>query len=554
MNSCETNGILPKRTAQSLCLVLSIMLTGCFDFDTKQEFTLNPDGSGKVVHECRFDDRATIHESVDSNASLKKAVRELIQKSKGVDTWRDVTFSRLDDGRAYFRGTAYFRRLDDLDIDEQMALHFVWMTRPDGTRVLAKAKKRGPTNADLFRDFSGGQKSLGTNPSPAAVAKCVRDQQAQYLVVRPMYEQMFGRTKHEVTFKLPGTVSKTSIFTSTANNQLAVAFDGTNTLMTLDKLVNDGESFKRTLMTNALANLREATEEEGNAFIFGKKARLEATVSAGKNPLFDYDAEVQAAQSGFAKLQKDLQMTVASVMPAAGAGFKSLHIVGIHADNSFPKQKGFNTWWRDPGLTLTLVGELPGTVQAVSKNGVVKTALCNNGSSLLPDSAEDREIGACLLSTNKTAVLFQVSLKLPDKNARVLNELSGQLQYHSEVGAKEIDLGFDKLREGARGKELGAYIKSIKPHWDRDALLIEVSLNLRLEAIKDVYLVAGETRTLLPRTMNFGGGEVSTIGLVSKWTLPPDGRLVVHVVDRVQPFDVPFKLQNIPLPNLELNL
>ena len=548
MNSFESREMLLKRTITSFCLVAS--LTGCFE--TKQEFTINPDGSGKVVHECRFDDKASVWESVGSNRSLKEAVRDLIQKSKGVDTWRDVTFSRLDDGRAYFRGTAYFRRLEDVDIDDQMAMHFTWGTRPDGTKILARGKsKRDSGKFDRFDDLRSERNLPGTNASPAELAKYARDEQAKYRAMRPMFESFFGRMRHEASFKLPGKISKASIFIPVTGNQLTVVLAGTNIMRALDTLITDEEQIKRNLTTTNLTALkRDFPDEEGNGFIFGKKAPLEATVSTGNNPLFDYDAEVQAARSDFAKLQKDLQITVASIMPAAGAGFKSLHVVGIRLDDSFPEEREFEMWGRNPGLRLTLLGQFPGTVQALTKNGVVKTALSDDGRSLLPDSIEAHGIESFQLSKDKTAILFSVSLKLPDKGARVIRELSGQLQYHSEAGAKEIDLGFDGLREGARGTELGAHIKAMKPHWNEDALVIEVSLNLRLEAIKEVYLVVGGTKTALRRTMSFGGGDVNTIGLVSKWAVPAGSRLVVLVVDRVQPFDVPFKLQNIALPQL----
>ena len=43
---------LAKRITLSTGLGLLLLTTGCFD--TKEDFTINPDGSGKVVHECTF--------------------------------------------------------------------------------------------------------------------------------------------------------------------------------------------------------------------------------------------------------------------------------------------------------------------------------------------------------------------------------------------------------------------------------------------------------------------------------------------------------------------
>ena len=98
MDFFARSGTLLKRIALSLCLSAILTLTGCFD--TRQEFTLNPDGSGKVVHECRFDDLGSIWKnSIDSEKSLQGSIRRLIEESKGVDLWRDVKFLRMEDGR-----------------------------------------------------------------------------------------------------------------------------------------------------------------------------------------------------------------------------------------------------------------------------------------------------------------------------------------------------------------------------------------------------------------------------------------------------------------------
>jgi len=43
---------LAKKLFLSTGLALLLLTSGCFD--TQEDFTLNPDGSGKVVHECTF--------------------------------------------------------------------------------------------------------------------------------------------------------------------------------------------------------------------------------------------------------------------------------------------------------------------------------------------------------------------------------------------------------------------------------------------------------------------------------------------------------------------
>ena len=121
-------------------LAALILLSGCFE--TKQEFTLNPDGSGKVVHESTFQTMdITGGGQRDAERQMKAAVAEVISQSKGVEAWRDVSYEIGDDGRIAFRGTAYFRNLSELDIPNQTMLEFDW-ARDGGTGNLSEARWR----------------------------------------------------------------------------------------------------------------------------------------------------------------------------------------------------------------------------------------------------------------------------------------------------------------------------------------------------------------------------------------------------------------------------
>ncbi len=114
-------------------------IVGCIE--TKDEFTVNPDGSGKVIHELTFPamnleagfqtmgggapgemgggkppSEMAGGKPSDPNAQLKNSVREILSKSSGVDAWKDVSYKITDDGRMYFKGTAYFPDINSLSI------------------------------------------------------------------------------------------------------------------------------------------------------------------------------------------------------------------------------------------------------------------------------------------------------------------------------------------------------------------------------------------------------------------------------------------------------
>jgi hypothetical protein len=131
--------------ASSCALVL---LSGCFD--TNDEFTLNPDGSGKVVHESSFQNVDLSGDNDTSDAALKEAIAKVIENAKGVEAWRDVSYKRLEDGRLYFKGTAYFKNLTALDFPNQTMLEFDWTKTADGSGLLTLRTNKGGGTQEGF--------------------------------------------------------------------------------------------------------------------------------------------------------------------------------------------------------------------------------------------------------------------------------------------------------------------------------------------------------------------------------------------------------------------
>ena len=79
--------------------------TGCFE--VKEEIILNPDGSGKAMVEViTINSDALMGGFTGKKPSESSAALSMIEKSKGVDVWKDVTYGKTQDGRAFVKGTA----------------------------------------------------------------------------------------------------------------------------------------------------------------------------------------------------------------------------------------------------------------------------------------------------------------------------------------------------------------------------------------------------------------------------------------------------------------
>ena len=68
---------IARRFGLALCLPTPLLLTGCFE--TNQEYTVNPDGSGKVVHESTFQrlNLSSGGEQAEPGEALREAIRDV---------------------------------------------------------------------------------------------------------------------------------------------------------------------------------------------------------------------------------------------------------------------------------------------------------------------------------------------------------------------------------------------------------------------------------------------------------------------------------------------
>ena len=528
------------------CLSAAVLLTGCFE--TKDEFTLNPDGSGKVVHESSFQsmNMNLSGEEDDPEVALKSAVTKLIEESKGVEAWRDVSYKRLDDGRLYFKGTAYFRNLSQLDIPNQTMLEFNWNASPNGGVLTLRTNKGGSATGNVqVKKKDVDLASL----TPEERAKKIKEERGKFQQMKPMMAGIMGAMKHEVIFHLPGKLAGSSNFTKDATGALTLTFEGAKLLEAMEKLVNDDSWFEKNINNVGMTEQPPMGDELVNEMMFGSKAPVRAAVSGANKPAFDYAAEVAAARKEFAEIKKQLGASPVTVAPpAAGGELKSVKVVGAQFVFESDMKQQFRPFNHEEGYALALMVELPGRVLEVTDKSGLDTAIADDGSSLLPDSDFKRRFSFPKLSKDGTAVLLEATLELPGPNVKGLKELSGHVQYRVASSTKEMDLGFAEFKPDVKGSELGAEIKSIKEGWKKDGTMeMELKLNVSKEALKAVYLVVDGAREELNRRGYSGWANNYTFTYESKTGFPANGRVVAEIYDSLQPYDVTFKLENISL-------
>lgn len=525
---------IKRAVTSGLNLAFALLLSSCYE--TKQDFMINPDGSGKVRHECTFQSVSLNNENDTSVEALQAAIAKIVTDSKGVDAWTDVSFKRLDDGRIWFLGTAYFKKLEELEIPNQSMLQFAW-------------KNQGGGKAELTLDL---KKSKNPKPKPDAAkltpeerAKKNKDERAKFQQSKPMVTAMLGTLKQDVSFKLPGKVETRSNFKPTPSGTLGLSFEGAKMIDALEKLMADDAWLEKhgfdTQDTPAL-------DAELGGLLFGEKAPVKATVSGATAPLFNYAAEVAAALKGAEKLQKQLG-AVSIAPPAKGDALKSIKVVGVRMVAPVDKKLDIRPFNYDAGYTLAVLAELPGSVLDVTDKSSITTATASDGSSLLKGERDwDRRLGFPKLSADKASVMFDMELKLPEPSVKGIKEVSGTLQYRVSGAAKEIDLGLKSLKAGDKGTELGASIEKIKEGWQKDGSQdMELKLKLKPGDLKSAFIVVDGVKTEIKRNGHSSSGGITTFTFASKTAFPEKGSIVLEIHDKVQTFDMPFKLENLSL-------
>jgi hypothetical protein len=514
---------------------VALLLASCYE--TKQEITLNPDGTGKMRLESSFQNVNIGNQDESPEEALQAAVGRIINDSKGVDVWDDVSFKQLDDGRMHFTGTAYFKKIEAVEIPNLGMFDFKWTHDATGKGNLTLVMKKSD-------DPEGGEKKEQPTLTDEEKAKKITEERAKFQQTKPMMSAMLGGLKQTVDFRLPGNIVASSNLKRSPLGTLGLTFEGSKMIEAIDKLMADDEWLGKNGFDPQNA---PEMDDEFCGLIFGEKAPVSATVSGAKQPLFDYAAETAAARKGAEALQKKLGV-VSIAAPAQGGQLKSIKVVGARIAREVDKKLDLRPFHQEPGYTLSVLVEFPGSILDITDKSVIESAFAGDGSSLLKGNRDwDRRLGFPKLSADQASAIFDVELKMPPPGVRGIKEIAGVLQYRVAMATKETDLGPMELKTGSKSDELGASIEEIKDGWKEGTKELELKLKLKPTDLKSVHLVENGVKSELKRSGYSGGGNTTVFTFQIDGELPDKASLIVETYDKIQTFDAPFTLENLSL-------
>jgi hypothetical protein len=529
------------RTSTALVAVLSLALAGCLDLD--DEFTINPDGSGKVRIKCvsapvNFD----LTEKKSPEEIMKKSVRETLEQSAGVDAWSGVQASLRDDGKMSFTGTAYFKDIEQLRLKVMGATSTV--------SELVFKKEQDAVSVELT-----GEKKEEKAPEPPGtlteeqLKDRMKEQRAKYQQSKPMMEAFIKDVKFHNRINLPGTLGEVHNFKKAGPSSVELSFDGASLLKVMEGLVMDDAFLRKSILEGR--DLNQSGPGSDGAFmekLFGENAPIKAMTKGPLKAAFNYEAEAAPARKNLPELLKKYGASPTPIPAAAGALFKSVRVAGVQIVHLAEGQRGIRPFNRnEPGLSFSIVAELGGAALS-AKEGKVTRAVSDAGENLLPKDDFDRKIHFPRLSDDKKAIVFELQLGMPGPKVAAIKEISGSIQYVVADKTKEVDLGLGDFKKGSKGKEFGAQIDKIEPGFQEGRQELEIKLNLSHDDVESVSFFDASGKKLdVSGTGYSSSGKETSLTFQIKGQFPPTGRIVARVFDDPKTYDAPFTISNVDL-------
>jgi hypothetical protein len=517
-----------------LWFALALLYCGCFE--VKEEIILNPDGSGKanvevitVNADALMGGFGTKQKSSDASSALN-----LIEKSKGVDVWKDVTYGKTQDGRSFVKGTAYFADVNQLKIDAAPAFHLD-RKNDQWTISMSSSEFNMDKKSDKSKAFLAGQAS-----KEERLAVLQKEKQ-EFEAGKAMMGMFLSSIKMDVTIQVPGKFTEVSNFKKDEKGRLKFQIDGAKLMDGMnvfqdEKWLNDLAAQKKDI------DFKDVSALKMNERLFGTYGEIKAVAAVQKKNIFDYALETAKAKEAYPALLESLGGKNKTAV-AKGDGFSSVHAIGIqYSYDTEGKSFSGDTY------KMTFLGQFSGGSVSEITEILFTKAVADNGENLLGEDVPQK-VTFPSLSQDKTSVTFDMTMHRPKDDAKGLKEIAGTIEYRVSSGTKDIDLGFKALAVGAKGTQLGAVVQSIEPgSWGKTYHDLKLKLDIAKERIAEIKFYDKDHNTLYVTKSDLSESpDVSLLSFSYDGDFPPDASVVVTAYNDIKTYSAPFTIRDVDL-------
>lgn len=227
----------------------------------------------------------------------KKAIASIVKGSEGVDTWENVTYKIDDNNNLIFKGTAYFKSFNDMQIGSSVKSDKRNLLKIDkDSMTLTWAKETGDASVEKTEPPKLSEKEL---------AAAVNMTQAQMRQSAAMMGAMLKGFKNESVYHLPGKIQKINNFKKINDNTVSMSIDGEKIMAVMNEFANDKKAITDAVKKGR--NIQQDGPEDDfmNKKMFGQTGPVSVTVT-GLKPIFDYSKAVKAAEKKYPAMCKEL--------------------------------------------------------------------------------------------------------------------------------------------------------------------------------------------------------------------------------------------------------
>ena len=246
------------RTKYLLILTLPLIFTaGCIDGVVA--VSINKDGSGKATFEGLFD-YAAYCAVTDTNCAAAESfflgqIKKMLTGGE-FEAWNEVTWKLLDDGKCYFKGTAYFGDINKADF-------FIGSVK---------------SNLKMF---------FNLKEEPALELKYLTDDTIpENQRMESLPPKLFTSLSVNLIVTLPANIEKAENFELLDRQTAMFALEG--------------------------GDLAQAARKNRLSEYFRNKGTIKLVMASAGEDLFDYQSQVQHARNGFEKILKSIQTAQAA--------------------------------------------------------------------------------------------------------------------------------------------------------------------------------------------------------------------------------------------------
>ncbi len=486
--------------------------------DLRHEFTLNPDGSGRVCVQWTGP-------AGDGVPPPDEFRRSEIERAEGVAAWSDVDCTAAD-GRTVFTGTAWFRDLAAVRFHCQ-GLHvnvvdLALEAATDGSVAVH-------TRLERARDASAG------SPNASALRPSLADERQKLAGARDFLDGMFGGLTCTVVVHLPGRIAGTIRGKRIDERTVEAVLHGASLVALLDRLMTDDALMQSVLDDGGLDGPQRLFE------LLGADATIAARTAPGAKAQFDFERELAAVQPAFEELLANLGAAVPACGPATPLA--NVRIVAARVVREADGARDLCPQGQsDAGIMLTIAADLPQRALSLDR-ALLERAITDDGADITPPEEWDRQCHFPKTTTDGSTVYLDLALR-PDDAARGLAELAARVTATTSDGSEVLDLGFEELVAGARGTVAGAEVLRCEAEED-GGTAIELRLLTARPRLLGLELAIGDGGAPLTIRGWSSCNDECTLDCRSDGPVPADARLLARFATGLERTDYSLALHDV---------